>query len=145
MMLWPWQTLKALLQKMQRRSEFIAFHGITLVGYTVCGFRSSSTKFTALGRTFAGRTQGIQFQLRPPLFSQLSSSAFLGRNIKSMVFKAAFQGNKGGNQHHQCPDKPQHDDTGWQPFRPPRCHLPGSFSWRANGMVGEEYLQRLSL
>ena len=67
-MLWPWQTLKAMLQKMQRVSEFIAFHGTTLAGYTVCGFRSSSTKFTVVGRTLAGRAQGIQHQLRPPLF-----------------------------------------------------------------------------
>ena len=28
-MLWPWQTLEETLQKMQRCSEFIAFHGIT--------------------------------------------------------------------------------------------------------------------
>ena len=93
-MLWPWQTLEEVLQKMQRCSEFIAFHGITLAGYTVCGFRSSSTKFTASGRTLAGRAQGVQYQLRPPLFSQLSSSAFRAEAVNRWFSRQHFKATK---------------------------------------------------
>ena len=80
-MLWSWQALEQVLQKMQQCSEFIAFYGITIAGYTVGGFRSSSTKFTALGRTLKGRAQSINCKLRPPIFSQLLSSAVLGGKI----------------------------------------------------------------
>ena len=91
-MLWQWQALEAVLQKMQRCSEFIAFHDIILAGYTVFGFRSSSTKFTALDRTLAGRAQGMRCQMRPPIFLAVVIGLF---GLKNQI--DGFQGNKGGN------------------------------------------------
>ena len=128
-----------MLQKMQRCSEFIALYGIasnqlyrrwiSKLLHEIHGFMPYPC--------WAGAGHPV------PDASAHFFSAVVGLfGWKNQI--DSFQANKGGNQHHQSLDKPQYDDPDCQQFRPLTCHLPGFFSWRGNGMVGEGYLQCLS-